>query len=148
MAAVMNVQPGGAQGLDNQARWRWIGLAGLLVVSGSAHFLRPKFFDEIVPASLPGGQRVWTLGSGGAELATALAVAIPITRRHGSLLAGLLFMAVWPANFKMAFDWHDRPLLQRSLAWGRLPLQLPLVYWAWRVRRSTVHSPSVARGDG
>jgi uncharacterized membrane protein len=99
------------------------------------HFLRPRFFDDIVPERLPGSQRMWTLASGAAEMAVAATIAVPRTRRTGALLAGGLFLAVWPANFKMAFDWSGRSLLERSLAYGRLPLQLPLVYWAWRVWR-------------
>ncbi len=115
---------------------KWVGLASLLAASGVSHFLRPDFFDKIVPKSLPGSQRMWTLVSGGAELAAALTVAIPRSRRHGSILAGLIFLVVWPANFKMAFDWRERPPLQRWLAYGRLPVQLPLLSLARQVWRS------------
>ena len=91
---------------------------------------------------------MWTLLSGGVELAAALTVSLPRTRRYGSVLAGLLFLAVWPANFKMAIDWSDRPLLQRSLAYGRLPLQLPLFLLAWKVRYSApLIRPSCHRPD-
>jgi len=55
--------------MSHSARWTWIGLASLLAVSASAHFLRPRFFDEIVPESLPGSSRMWTFVSGGFELA-------------------------------------------------------------------------------
>ena len=113
-----------------------LGLAALLAVAAVGHFVRPKFFDPLVPEVLPGSQRLWTLVSGAAEGAVAVAVALPRTRRHGALVAALLFLAVWPANFKMALDWSSRPIAQRALAYGRLPLQLPLVYWAWKVHRS------------
>lgn len=122
------VRPSGGR-----TRAKWVGLASLLATSGLAHFLRPSFFDKIVPESLPGSQRMWTLVSGGAELVAALTVAVPRTRRRGSMLAGLIFLAVWPANFKMACDWRERPPLQRWLAYGRLPLQLPLLGLARQV---------------
>ena len=113
------------------------GLAALLIAAGVMHFVTPAFFDKIVPESLPGSQRLWTLISGAAELGVGATVIVPRSRRVGATLAGLLFLAVWPANFKMAFDWGDRSAGERALAYGRLPLQLPLIYLAWIVRRST-----------
>jgi uncharacterized membrane protein len=110
-------------------------MAGFLAAMGILHFVVPAPFDEIVPESLPGGQRRWTYLSGVAELGTAAAVAAPRTRRLGGLLAVGLFLGVFPANVKMALDWADRPAWQQALAWGRLPLQIPLVLWALRVRR-------------
>lgn len=111
------------------------GLAGLLGVAGVLHFVAPRGFDEIVPAALPGASRTWTLASGVAELACAAAIAHPRTRRAGATAAAVLFVAVFPANVQMAIDWSDRPLAERLIAYGRLPLQLPLIWWALRVRR-------------
>jgi len=74
-----------------------------------------------------------------AELATAALVAVPRTRRVGGLVAAGLFVAVFPANVKMAVDWARQPRrspLQRLVAWMRLPLQVPLVIWAVRVWRT------------
>ncbi len=110
-------------------------LAALLGVAGLAHFARPAAFDSIVPRSLPGSPRTWTNASGVAELALAAAVAVPRTRRVGALLAAGFFVAVFPANVKMAYDYRRDSARARTLAWGRLPLQVPLVLWALRVRR-------------
>ena len=112
-----------------------LGLAALLGFAGVAHFVNPGFFDEIVPHALPGPPRGWTYVSGAAELACAVAVARPATRRAGGLAAALVFVSVFPANVQMAFDWRHRPALEQAAAYGRLPLQIPLVLWAWRVRR-------------
>jgi uncharacterized membrane protein len=112
-----------------------IGLAALLTTTGALHFLAPKPFDSIVPRALPGSPRTWTYLSGAAELAVAAAVAHPRTRRLGGVAAAALFAAVFPANVKMAVDWrHARPS-RRAIAFGRLPLQVPLVLWARRVAR-------------
>jgi uncharacterized membrane protein len=70
-----------------------------------------------------------------AELMVAALIAAPRTRRLGALLAAVLFVAVFPANVKMAIDWSDRPVGMRALAYGRLPLQIPLVMWAVLVYR-------------
>lgn len=110
-------------------------LAALLTLTGTLHFVAPAPFDRIVPAGLPGGARRWTYLSGAAELAVAAALAHPRTRRLGGLAAATLFAAVFPANLKMAVDWrHARPAL-RAVAYGRLPLQVPLVWWGLRVAR-------------
>ncbi|MBW0097350.1 hypothetical protein I4I73_15290 [Pseudonocardia sp. KRD-184] len=113
-----------------------LALAGLLAAGGVAHFAVPEFFDAIVPAPpLPGTPRFWTHASGVAELGVAAAVAVPRTRRLGALAAVALFVAVFPANVKMALDRSDRSAADQAIAWGRLPLQVPLVLWALKVRR-------------
>jgi uncharacterized membrane protein len=109
-------------------------LAALLAVAGTTHFVMPHPYDTIVPRLLPGPPRAWTLASGAAELACALAVAQPRTRRMGATAAAILFVAVFPANVQMAIDWRSRPLSDRLVAYGRLPLQIPLVIWALRIR--------------
>ncbi|WP_041843234.1 DoxX family protein [Actinoplanes friuliensis] len=110
-------------------------LAGVLATSGVLHFARPKPFDSIVPRSLPGSPRTWTYFSGAAELAVAAAIANPGTRRLGGLAAAGLFAGVFPANVKMAVDWRDTSPARRAIAYGRLPLQIPLVLWGLRVAK-------------
>lgn len=107
-------------------------LAGLLGGAGVLHFVRPEFFDSLVPPFL-GSARAWTYGSGGAELAVAAAIALPRTRRLGGLAAAALFVAVFPGNVYMAFEPGDVP---RWAAIVRLPLQVPLVLWGLQVARA------------
>jgi uncharacterized membrane protein len=114
-------------------------LAVLLGGAGATHFLRPRGYDRIVPAGLP--PRTTTLASGIAELGIAAGLAVPATRRAAGLAAAALFVAVFPANVKMARDLLDSPRSTRSsrlVAVVRLPLQAPLVAWALRVGR---HAP-------
>lgn len=108
-------------------------LAGLLAGAGVLHFVRPAFYDAMIPPFL-GSPRAWTYGSGVVELAVAAAVAVPGTRRRGALAAAGLFVAVFPANVYLAFDPGDLP---RWAAVARLPLQVPLVVWALQVARRT-----------
>jgi uncharacterized membrane protein len=112
-------------------------LAALLATAGVSHFAKPGLYDPIVPRNLPGSARTWTYLSGVAELAVAAAVAHPSTRRAGGLAAAALFVAVFPANVKMARDWRTRPAKYRAAAYARLPLQAPLVWWALRVARAS-----------
>lgn len=113
-------------------------LAGLLATSGTAHLVTPWVFDAIVPRLLPGPARGWTTASGIAELAVAGAVLAPATRRAGAGVAALLFVAVFPANVQMALDAFgpDGSRGRRAVGVARLPMQVPLVMWALRIRRA------------
>jgi len=100
------------------------------------HFVVPKFYDAMIPEPLPGTPRMWTYGSGVAEIATATAILVPRTRRVGGLAAALLFAAVLPGNIKQALD--ARRSDSAAFRVGtllRLPLQAPLITWALKVRR-------------
>lgn len=105
-----------------------LSLAGFLVVAGAAHFIMPRSYERIVPG-LFDDPAFWVRWSGVAEIACAGLVAHPRTRRAGALITAGLFVAVFPANIKMALD-GGAPY---GLAWARLPLQLPLIWWALRV---------------
>ncbi|GCB53085.1 DoxX family protein [Streptomyces sp. NL15-2K] len=111
-------------------------LAGLLAAAGVAHFAAPRQFDATIPRGLPGSPRTWTHASGVAELALAAAVALPRTRRTAALATAAFFVGVFPANVKMAVDWRHRPAPLKAAAFGRLPLQVPLVLWARSVART------------
>ena len=112
-----------------------VGLAGLLAGAGATHFAVPAVYDAMIPEPLPGAARTWTYGSGAAEIVIAAAVLAPRTRRHGALAAAVLFAGVLPANVKMAID--ARKSDSKAYRAGtilRLPLQMPLIGWALRVR--------------
>lgn len=113
-----------------------IAMSALLGAASVTHVVSPAFYDAIVPTQLPGTARFWTLASGVAELGVAALVAVPRTRRLGGLAAAALFVAVLPANIKMAVDWSDRSAREQAIAYGRLPLQIPLVLWALKVRKN------------
>ena len=109
--------------------------------AGVAHFAKPDFFDPIVPDWMPGSKRLITYVSGVVELAAALLVAIPRTRRIGGWVALITFIGVYPANIQAALDGGmkemDPPFNSAAEAWLRLPLQLPLFWLAWRVAKGT-----------
>jgi uncharacterized membrane protein len=115
-------------------------LAGVLATSGVLHFTLSKPFDALIPGWIPGSPRAWTYGSGVVELLIAGLIATPATRRRGGLLAAALFVGVFPGNIKMAVDWSDRALIEQLIAYGRLPLQLPLIFWGLRVAKVDVRA--------
>lgn len=114
-----------------------LALAAFLGSAGVMHFVNPKFFDPIVPEWMPGSARTTTYVSGAVELTAAALVANPRTRRAGGLFAAATFLGVWPANIWAAIQGGmkelDPPLDSAWVAWLRVPLQIPLIWWGWRV---------------
>jgi uncharacterized membrane protein len=110
-------------------------LAFFLLGAGISHFVNPEFFDAIVPPALPGSERLATYLSGVAEIAVGVGVIVQRTRRMALWAAAAVFIAVYPANLYMAWDWRDRELSERLVAYGRLPLQIPLIWWTVAMAR-------------
>jgi uncharacterized membrane protein len=108
-------------------------VGSFITIAGVMHFVNPSFFDAIVPPALPPNARFWTYASGVAELVIGPMVLVPRTRRVGALAAIGLFVAVYPANLYMAWDWRDRPASEQVVAYARLPFQFLFIYWAWRI---------------
>lgn len=117
-----------------QSASRAVRLAVLLGVAGVLHLVTPRPFEHLIPRRL-GAPRPWVVGSGLAEIGCAVALAQPRTRRAGGWAAAALFVAVFPGNVTMAVRSSRGPGWGRVVAWGRLPLQVPLVLWAARVAR-------------
>ncbi|GGK18481.1 hypothetical protein GCM10008955_09880 [Deinococcus malanensis] len=111
-------------------------LAALFAGAGVLHFLRPEFFDRIVPPATPMSPRAATLLSGAAELAGGLGLLHPRTRpaARWGLLA--LLVAVYPANLYMA-QAPDKFGTPAWVTWARLPLQPLLMWWVWNTGRPT-----------
>jgi uncharacterized membrane protein len=120
---------------DRRARRRRLGLAGFVGFAGTMHFVRPKFFDDIVPAWMPGTPRAVTHLSGVAELACAALLANRGTARLGGWAAFLTFLGVYPANIQMTVDAGRPTNAEEWAVWIRLPLQLPMLLLARRVAK-------------
>jgi len=110
----------------------------VLVAAGILHFVVPRGYQRIVPRVL-GHAPLLVAASGVAEIAAGLLVAVPRTRRLGAAIAFAIFLLVWPANVQMALDggFPDAGSSVGSalVAWIRVPMQLPLLVWAWRQAR-------------
>jgi uncharacterized membrane protein len=111
-------------------------MAAFLLTAGVMHFVNPTFFDNIVPPWLPPSERFWTYLSGVGELCIGLGLLTTATRRRAALGAFGLFLAVYPANLYMAWDWRDHALSDQLVAYARLPLQFGLFWWALSIARA------------
>ena len=108
-------------------------LALLFVGAGIWHFVHPATYLAIMPPRLPAPLALVYV-SGAFEILGGLGLLPTRTR----LLAGwgllALLVAVFPANVYMALI-HEQLGIPGWVAWGRLPLQLPLLWWVWKVMK-------------
>jgi uncharacterized membrane protein len=103
------------------------GLAGLFAVSGVVHLVKPAFYEPLMPSWVPAHREV-ILGSGVAELACAAGLVHPRSRRAAGWASVALLVGVYPGNLKMAADsTRTRSTRFKTIAFARLPLQLPMI---------------------
>jgi uncharacterized membrane protein len=111
-------------------------LAGILGASGVIHLARPQTYEPLMPDFVPAHREV-ILASGVAELACALGMAVPRTRRVAGWASVALLLGVWPGNLQMALDSNrSKSTAFKAVAWGRMPLQVPMIRAALRTART------------
>lgn len=118
-------------------------MGAFLLFAGVSHFTNPDFFNEIVPPWLPPGREFWTYVSGVAEIVVAVLVLRRSSRRIGAIAAAWLFIAVYPANIYMTWDWRDRVWSEQVVSWGRLPFQFLFIWVALRIARHERNDESI-----
>jgi uncharacterized membrane protein len=107
------------------------GVAIAFAVSGTLHLVRPGLFTPLVPPALP-RPRAWVVGSGLVELACAAGLARGAPWAPAAAAATLV--GVWPGNWWYAVRTQrsEAHPAHKAAAWGRLPLQLPMIVSALR----------------
>lgn len=106
----------------------------LYIGAGTLHFIATRTYTGIMPSYLPAHRELVYL-SGGAEILGGIGVLIRQTRQPAAWGIILLLVAVFPANITMITEHSRFPEVPFWAAWLRLPLQLPLIYWAWLYTR-------------
>lgn len=126
-------------------------LGGLLLASAAKHFRDPGFFAPVVPdylcrddsGSRPNGplavlsREEWIAASGLLEAGAAVGLLIPQTRRAAAGGVTVLFTAFLAGHLhalRTAYGPAGTPG-QRRVHSLRLPLQAPLIAWAWSLSR-------------
>lgn len=132
-------------------------LSALLLASAAKHFREPAFFDDVVPDFLcrddsgtrPNGalavmsREEWVAFSGLLEVAAAVGLIVPATRRGAAGCVTsmfVLFLAGHADALRKACGPDGTPR-QRRIHALRLPLQAPLIAWAWSLTRPAAHAP-------
>jgi uncharacterized membrane protein len=111
-------------------------LAIFFIGAGTMHFVAPDAYIRIVPPLLP-MPHLLVIVSGIAEILGGIGLLVPFTQRAAAWGLVALLVAVFPANIYMAVAHLSAPgiLGQGWAQWLRLPLQIPLIFWAWRYTR-------------
>ncbi len=120
-----------ADGMTNISR---VAASLLFATSGTLHFAKPAVYQQIVPPGLPNASALVAI-SGAAEIAGAIGLSFPLTRRAAAFGLIVLLVAVFPANIYMAVAHeHFAPVAPAWLLFARLPLQAGLIAWMWTLR--------------
>jgi uncharacterized membrane protein len=114
--------------------------ASFYIIAGTLHFIKPEPYLRIMPPYIPWHATMVRI-SGAFEILGALGLLVTGTRRAAAWGLVALLIAVFPANIYMAM--HPVEAGAASIApvlrWGRLPLQLVLIWWLlWCTRPRSV----------
>lgn len=103
-------------------------LAAFFLAAGIAHFAATDVFARIVPPQLPAPHAIVRV-TGAIEIALALGVLAPRTRRVAGALLAAYCLAVLPANIHMALEQIavGGIALPAWALWARVALQFPLI---------------------
>jgi uncharacterized membrane protein len=117
-----------------------ITLALLFLAAGALHFLIPRVYVAIMPPYLPAHLALVYI-SGFFEMLGGAGLLAPsdfhgfAARKCAAWGLVVLLVAVLPANVQMVIDHARFASIPLWALWLRLPLQLPLIWWAWRYTR-------------
>jgi uncharacterized membrane protein len=134
VASILVFRGLGFAGVSALASWSAAvrdGLAVMLLLTASAHFTPMKEdLIRMTPQWVP-RPRAMVFFTGLCELAGAIGLAIPATRRAAGIALILFFIAVLPANIHAAragITLRGRP---PAPLWLRVPMQALFIFLAW-----------------
>ncbi|MEO0333863.1 MAG: MauE/DoxX family redox-associated membrane protein [Bacteroidota bacterium] len=105
-------------------------MAGLYIVAGLFHFVKPKMYKAIIPPYLP-NPRALVLISGFFEIAFGLGLLFEETRSWSAWGIILMLLTFLPAHiYMLCSEKFER--IPRWALWLRIPLQFVLIYWAYQ----------------
>ncbi|WP_424962529.1 DoxX family protein [Ekhidna sp.] len=106
----------------------WI-MAILYILAGVNHFLKPRFYESIIPPFF-GNKKLINWLSGIAEIILGIMLLMPNYTSIAAWGIILLLIAVFPANiYHFMKGWR-----KKKMVWVlalRLPLQFVLIWWAY-----------------
>lgn len=121
--------------VTKRVRWGAVAMGVFYMTAGAAHFAATQLYLRAVPEYMP-SPRALVLVSGVTEIAGGVGVMLPGTRRAAAWGLVLLLVAVFPANVWMALHPERFAEIPQWALWLRLPLQAPLIWWAWRFTKA------------
>lgn len=117
-------------------KWHWFKkvslyvMALLYIAAGINHFRSAEFYFKIMPPYMPHPFTIIYV-SGFFESALGFLLLFKKTRRLAAWGIIALLVAVFPANVQMLVNYLHENNPRLWVAIIRLPLQLPLIWWAY-----------------
>ncbi len=111
--------------------WHLYAMASVYIFAGVNHFRNPRLYLKIIPPYF-NNPKLLNFASGIAEIVLGLALCIPYCTTLASWGIITLLIAVFPANIYMLQNQKASMGLPKWILFLRLPLQLGLLYWAYR----------------
>ncbi len=109
----------------------------LYCAAGINHFINPQLYKKIMPPWL-GWHNEIVFISGVCEILFALLLIPVSTRRIGAWCIIILLVAIFPANIQMTINYFHEHHPRAWLSVLRLPLQLVLIWWAYKFTKPKV----------
>jgi len=130
LAARLAGRPGTHALAKRPASMRW-GMTVALVFVGIDHLVTSERYLPMLPSILPYPDRIVFL-TGLCELAGAVGLLVPWTRRLAGIMLGIYFVCVFPANIKNSLEGLSVEGLPSAswYYWVRLLFQPLAVWWA------------------
>ena len=110
-----------------------LGLALVLIMTGSAHFTRTEGIMKMIPEWMPAAREIiWATGV--LEILAAVGLLVKRTVRITGRMLILYFIAVFPLNVWAAMNHVDfgGHALGPLYLLARGPFQALLIFWAWK----------------
>ncbi len=125
----------GALGVQRLSSWREAGRGALVIMflfTGFSHFSSLKYdFAAMIPDPLPNG--LWVIYLTGVfEIAGAVGLLVPRTRRLAGVCLVLLLVALFPANVNAIINGIPLGGNAPTPLWVRVPMQLLYIGMVWR----------------
>lgn len=117
-------------------------MAVLYIAAGINHFRSADFYYKIMPPYLPYPYAIIYI-SGFCESALGILLLFNKTRRFAAFGIIALLIAVFPANIQMLINYIHENNPRLWIAIVRLPLQIPLILWAWWIAKDAKNSCKV-----
>lgn len=121
-----------------RSRLYWISLAVMgvfYIAAGLNHLVTPQFYLAVMPPYIPWPDAV-ILWSGIAELLGGIGVLVPLTRPMAAWGIVLMLACFLPVHVNMCLHPEAFAHIPLWAIWVRLPLQIPLMLWAWLYTRT------------
>ncbi|EGV42600.2 hypothetical protein BZARG_1852 [Bizionia argentinensis JUB59] len=110
--------------------WHLYSMAGMYVLAGVIHFIKPKMYMRIMPRYLP-SHKALVLISGLLEIGLGIALCFPKTKSLAIYAIIAMLTVFLLVHFYMLSSEKASAGIPKWLLILRIPLQFGLMYWAY-----------------